>query len=133
MKGKGYKVVKIKPSNPDDERGPIYHLTDKRKGKQVTAIKRKKGSIFGGHYHLGNDPSKNPERLFLVDGKIRVLFTTVDGECLGTEILEEGDLIEIYPKVVHYMTALEDIIIIESRETIFDPENSDTVAVPSDL
>lgn len=109
-----------------DPRGNTYEWCKGLPGKQVSVYTRHKGVIFGNHYHTGKDPSKNPERFFLIQGKIRLTvwkhgqsekFTTKLGD--GTELL-------LYPYIWHVMEALTDVIFIEYRSKEFDREKPDT-------
>ena len=62
----GFEVSKIAPADPNDPRGMTYgwKLNEERQIKQITILERRKGHKFGGHYHRGDDPSKNPEKFF---------------------------------------------------------------------
>lgn len=122
---KEFEIEKVEPVNPNDQRGPTYEwkFLD---GGQITISERKKESKFGGHFHLGEDPSKNPERLFVAQGKIKVRLITEDPITIYVAILEAGNTLTIGPKVKHEMEALEDSLIIEARKTHFDKDRSDT-------
>lgn len=114
----------VNPADPKDVRGPTYNWKFPD-GHQVTILERKKGEKFGGHYHGGNDPSKNPERIFVAKGEMKVRL--VDPHEQETELLlKQGSVLTIYPFVSHWLEALTDVVLIESRVTHFDPEHSDT-------
>ncbi len=107
-------------------RGWIYNWTH-RDGKETVIMLIRKGYRAGGHYHKGQDPSKKPERFFVAKGKAKVLFATEEGTLeMKEKIVEEGEILTIPPKMGHLVKALEDLILIEHRETPFDPERSDT-------
>lgn len=117
-------VEKVEPVNLNDQRGPIYEWKFPDGKQQITIVIRKKGSN-SNHFHKGEDPSKNPERLFIVQGKIKARFISPDGQVTET-ILERGNIVTVFPPTKHSMEALEDAILIESRSTYFDPNHPDT-------
>lgn len=121
---KGVAMMRINGVNPGDPRGRIWEWRGEN-GKQVTILERKKGVLFGQHYHKGEDPSKNPERIFLAHGRVRVRFEC-DGEKDEQYIFDPGTIIHIYPYVYHEFKAFEDCVLVEYRETIFDPAHPDT-------
>lgn len=105
-----------------DSRGAIFEwkLPDNH---QITVCVRRKG-VKGGHFHRGEDPSKNPERIFVAEGKMEIVVSWED----KTEriVLNQGDSMEIYPFVRHSFTFLEDTIVLEYRVNYFDKGRSDT-------
>lgn len=117
-----FKIVKIDPVDPADNRGPTREWKFS-KGAQITIYERKKGSR-ARHFHKGEDRSKNPERLFLTRGKIKIIFEV----CGATEehILTAGTELIIHPPTRHEVEVLEDAIYIEYRVTHFDPNKPDT-------
>lgn len=123
----GYRVTKLNPVNPDNERGKRTWEWD-QPGYRITAFRRKKGEEFGNHFHQGLDPEKNPERILLLSGKIAARFVTRN----GTEshcILDATDgpvELTIYPWTFHAMKALTECHFIEHRVRPFDPTQSDT-------
>ncbi|KKS38929.1 MAG: hypothetical protein UV01_C0001G0005 [Parcubacteria group bacterium GW2011_GWA2_42_14] len=140
----GVKIERLNPADPWDRRG----LTTEWKfenGSQITVFERKKGIKFGGHYHAGGDPSKNPEKFYLVKGRVRAKFLVLetlrvcgksavlvpkDKDKVGEEyILTAGNTLTIWPYVYHEMEALEDCIFIEYRVTHFNREKPDTYPV----
>jgi len=122
----GLKTSTVAPVS-SDQRGSIFEwkLPDHI---QVTICVRKAGVQSGGHYHKGTDPSKNPERLFIAAGRVKL--TCVDSEGRKEEkILGSGSRIIIYPDIKHYLEILEDAVILEYRITHFDKKNPDTFIV----
>lgn len=99
-------------------------------GFAVTVLERKAGTKFGGHYHIGADPSKNPERMFLANGKVKAIFRKQDGY-FEVHVFKPGDQWEIYPHVAHAFLALEDSVLLEFRVSHYNPSQPDTR--PSDL
>jgi len=121
----GVKICRIFPVASNDPRG----MTREWKfdgGYQITSYERRGGTQFGGHYHRGDDPSKRPEHLLLVMGRVRATFE-YNGQRMQT-VLEAGDALTIAPMICHAMEALEDCLFIEFRFTHFDPQYPDTYA-----
>lgn len=119
------KVEAIIPLIPTDQRGNTFSLYCPKRSKEMLVVHRKRGQRFGGHYHLGNDPSKNPEKLFLAYGWVKALFIK-DGQ-RERMILKPGNFITIYPRTHHFLEVLRDeAVIVEIRTTFFDKENPDT-------
>lgn len=119
----GIYIMKMRGVTPDDPRGNIWEW--KKNGKQVTVLERKKGAIFGQHYHKGEDPSKDPEIFFLAHGRVRILFER-SGEKSEEYFFDAGTIISIDPYIYHELEALEDCVFVEYRKTIFDPACPDT-------
>ena len=99
-------------------------------GKQVSIYVRKKGTRFAQHYHSGIDPSKNPERFFLVSGKVKFTFVDFDKKNREEVTVTEHQEMLIYPNVPHLAEAIEDSVFVEYRQTKFDQLNSDTHPLP---
>ena len=97
-------------------------------GQQITVYRRKKGTKFGAHFHKGEDPSKNPEFLLLLSGKMFMETTNAYGEA-NTEILHASSSpveLVMHPNVLHSFIAVEPVVYIEYRKTRFDKKNPDT-------
>lgn len=97
---------------------------DNQPVKQVSVYLRRNEN-FGEHSHRGDDPSKNPENLFLLYGEIEATFRNRRGETLTTKIQAPAQIV-IEPYVLHFMKALGDVLMIEIRITPFDPAHPDT-------
>lgn len=117
-----FRITEINPANPADERGPTREWKFPE-GTQITIYERKKGSK-ARHFHKGEDKSKNPERLFLIKGKMKFTFE-VDGAS-KERILTAGTELIIWPPTKHEVEVLEDAVYIEYRVTYFDPNKPDT-------
>lgn len=122
--GKGFKIKRIVPVDPNDPRGPLreWKLPD---GRQITIASRKAGTK-GGHYHKGKDPSKDPERILVVLGRVKMTFINRNNGQEEKRILEAGDSVEISSWTGHRSEFLEDTVIVEYRVTYFDKKNPDT-------
>lgn len=122
---RGVEIVKIAPVSRDS-RGESRELFQGLPGQQVTLYKRKKGAAFGGHFHKGLDPSKNPERMFIISGRLEFFaHNGRSGETLRTEI-SDNTYLTIEKGIYHELRALTDVIFIEYRSTVFDKINPDT-------
>lgn len=111
-------------NDPGDPKGNVWNW-NQPDGHAVTVLERKAGVKFGGHYHADNDPSKNPERLFIAQGRVMAVFESQN--CEREEyVLEKGQEILIHPHTRHAFLALEDCTIIEFRCTWYNKENPDT-------
>ena len=121
----GIKIKKYIPVDPKDPKGVTYDWCKGETGLQVTICKRKKGIIFGNHYHKGEDPSKNPEKIFLINGKVRMKAENKLGQRFDIIIEEDCEII-IQPNVLHIFEALTDVAFIEYRSTVYDKEKPDT-------
>ncbi|MDD5146030.1 MAG: hypothetical protein PHF44_04280 [Candidatus Pacebacteria bacterium] len=120
---KDFEVGKLIDSG--NYKGPVWEwLFPEGKAAGVTIFSRKKGMEFGGHYHKGEDPSKNPEILLVVSGKMKI--TKKESIYAKGFILGPGEFIIIKPNVYHYAFALEDVVFVERKLQPFDPQNPDT-------
>lgn len=108
-----------------DRRGHVWEwkFTD---GHQVSIFFRKKGAHFAHHYHTGIDPSKNPERFFLVSGSVRVTWWDSRDKKYTKKVYAGSEII-IPARVPHCFDALEDCTFLEYRTTHFDPKHSDVL------
>src|SRR3989338_2725982 len=121
----GVSVKQIKPVNADDPKGLTYELFKGIHGMQVTYCTRNAEKIFGDHYHRGDDPSKNPERVVLLSGSCA--FIACNGVETEIHFLNQTTLeIIIQPSVIHAFFPRENISFIEYRSTVYNHENNDT-------
>ncbi len=128
----GLFIHKIDPANAaDDPKGNVWNWNQPNRFA-VTVLDRKAGVKFGGHYHIGTDPSKNPEKLFIAKGKVRAVFQTHEGY-REEVILEQGQEIIIMPHICHAFLALEDCLILEFRISWYDKNSSDTHPVAMEV
>jgi|APSaa5957512622_1039677.scaffolds.fasta_scaffold233397_1 hypothetical protein len=121
------KIKKIKPILNDE--GITLEWCKNITGKQVSIYMRNKGVKFAQHYHKGEDPSKNPERFFLIKGKVKFSCSNMSGSEKEEFIVSEGHEALISPNIIHSAIALEDSIFIEYRTTPFDKNKSDTYSM----
>jgi len=121
---KVFELQRLNPIDPNDSRGPTYEWMIGGR-EQLTILVRKKGSVLGGHFHKGEDSSKNPEKFFLAKGKLKSVFQPVEAEKVE-KLIEAGSIITIYPYVTHTLKVLEDSVLIEYRDNHFNKKNPDT-------
>ena len=121
MKG----VEAKKMENIGDAKGDIINI--EADAVEIPVFYRKKGTVFGNHYHTGKDESKNPELIYFLKGKIRFIAKNIStGEKDEMELESPFELV-IDPNIAHAYVALEDVIFIEPRKTKYS-ENPDTIA-----
>ncbi|MBI4017628.1 MAG: hypothetical protein HY366_01635 [Candidatus Aenigmarchaeota archaeon] len=126
MDFKGAEIRKIAPVNAADPKGLTYEWCKGEQGMQVTVLERKRGVVFGNHYHTGADPSRKPEKHFLAKGKVKVkVFNGFTGQ-REEFVADEGSEIIIWPGVLHSFEALEDSVLVDYRCTVFDKNSTDT-------
>ncbi len=123
-----YTIRKLRPANPKNPRGKRTWAWKFRDGRQIPYYTRHKGEIFGGHFHKGEDPSKNPEYFLLLFGSFRITFMTRSGKILREVIDASRGPIEVvvYPNLYHTLKAIKDCGYIEYRVTHFNPKKPDT-------
>lgn len=108
-----------------DARGYVWQWQFKD-GRQVSIFFRKKGVHFAHHYHTGKDSSKDPERFFIVSGRVRVTWWNAHGKRFVRQVHAGSEI--IIPKLMpHCFDALEDCIFLEYRTTHFDHQHPDVV------
>lgn len=119
------------PRKGEDERGYIqeWKFDDYR---QITVLLRKKGGHFGHHLHTGADPSKDPERFFVLKGHVKVQWWDGSGGKHEAE-MKDGDTITIPKNIPHCFDSLEDCWFLEYRVTHFDPQHPDVIEISADL
>lgn len=123
-------IQKLAPANPNNPRGlRTFEQHFDRLPVQATDYYRFAGEEFGGHFHKGEDPSKDPELFKLISGKMEFCFYDKhQGRRVVT--IDATDhvpvLLIIKPYLLHYANAITDVIFSEFRVTPFDPAHSDT-------
>lgn len=84
---------------------------------QVGMHDKKKGVKLTPHIHLSNTKVVNEiqEVLYLVSGKVKVTFYTIDGDEVSSAVLEKGDSL-IHLRGGHGFEILEDAKIFEVKQ-----------------
>jgi tellurite resistance-related uncharacterized protein len=108
------KMIEITTFNHigQDERGTTTEIVLDRAGKTLS-IFRKEGTVFGNHYHEGKEDTKNPEKFYLLHGKLKFEYKKVGQKEWSEIILDQPAKVDIYPNTVHRVTALTDAVMIE--------------------
>ncbi len=95
-----------------DKRGTTAEILLDRKGKALS-IFRKKDTVFGNHYHTGSQATKNPEIFWLLHGELKFEYRHIESEEWIVLDIVAPVKIDIYPNVLHRVTALTDAYMLE--------------------
>ena len=97
-------------------------------GQQITFYLRLARENFAGHFHKGDDPSKNPELFVLLRGKMKFVFRDLEGNCASVTLdaATGPQCLTIQPWAFHDVVAETDVLYAEYRETRFNPDMPDT-------
>ena len=110
-----------------DERGTTAEISLERAGKALS-IFRKKDTVFGNHYHTGSQATKNPEIFWLLHGELKFEYHHIEiQEWIVLDAVAPVK-IDIYPNVLHRVTAITDAYILELnslQEHVEDTKRSD--------
>ena len=111
-----------------DERGLTGEVdSGDRSGKYILAY-RKKGSVSGRHYHKGLVKEKNPEILFLLQGKVKINYAALDEAenllQMNSKKVNAPARIEVEKNCWHEMIFLEDACFLELNS--FEQGDKDT-------
>lgn len=120
----GVRVYKAQKINDLSMPGDTWQWVQQR-AAQLRIYSMAAGSC-SCHRHLGHDLSKIPERLCIARGKVQFTFLDKANGARKTVIVAVGDIVHIYPKIIHKLEILEDAVILESRQTHFNPAKPDT-------
>ena len=105
-------IVTPFPYIGQDERGTTAEIFLDRSGKTLS-IFRKKGNVFGNHYHTGSQARKNPEIFWLLHGELRIEYRHIESdEWLLVDVIAPVK-IDIYQNVLHRVTAITDAYMLE--------------------
>lgn len=122
--------VEIKPLNliGENQSGTTLKIGLGKKDEGILAF-RKAGSISGRHYHKGDSPGKNPEKLVLMTGVLRLVCRDLNNDTEETYHIRAPKLIEIAPMIWHEVTAVSDISFVELNS--LEEHAADTYRVDS--
>lgn len=95
-----------------DERGTTTEIELDRNGK-VLSLFRKKDTVFGNHYHRGTQQTKNPEIFWVLHGELKFEYKHINESTWKETFVKSPSKIEIYPNVIHRLTALTDAYMLE--------------------
>jgi mannose-6-phosphate isomerase-like protein (cupin superfamily) len=106
------KIIKVKDAG--NFKGTVYNLDlNDFEISEISTFYREKGRR-SGHFHKGESKSRDPERLFLLQGKIKMIFTD-KADNNKEVIIEPGDFLTVPKMIYHEYEILEDAIFIELR------------------
>lgn len=74
---------------------------------------RKAGTWFGGHYHKGDQRSKSPERLVLLQGELLLYLKDMDTQEEAVHQALAPREIHIQANVWHKLLAVTDVVFVE--------------------
>ncbi|MBI1185148.1 hypothetical protein GC194_12810 [bacterium] len=89
------------------------HRIDLNQQTQGILGYRKAGTLFGGHYHEGKSSSKNPEKLTLVYGIMRMWAENIKSGEKETFLLRAPISVEIAAGIFHKLEAVSDVVFVE--------------------
>jgi len=107
-----------------NESGSTFELHTRPSSESLIGY-RKKGSVFGNHWHEGKSKSKNPEVLVLITGKASVVLEHIDTNEQQILTLSAPDSLEIEPFWKHTFTALSDVSFLELNS--LEEHKADTI------
>jgi len=107
-------VTKINVAHSDKRRDILEMFNGEFIAKQIKIIKIRKGNILGNHYH----PYR--ENCYVLNGKIKFYFEGIKTKEKGSFIMKEGDMILMNSFYAHTVESLEDSILIEGTEEVYN-------------
>lgn len=99
-----------------DSRGEAFGFIVKNR-PLFLLLYTKKGESRGHHYHPGKTKSKNPETIFQLRGKARLMAVDNKTGKKKAFLLKSPCKIEIYPNIYHEYHALTDTILLEPNQS----------------
>jgi hypothetical protein len=107
-------LIKITPFTyiGQNEQGTTAEIILDRKGNALS-IFRKKDTVFGNHYHTGSQETKNPEIFWLLHGELKFEYRHIENEEWIVVNAVAPVKIDIYPNVLHRVTAITDSYMLE--------------------
>jgi dTDP-4-dehydrorhamnose 3,5-epimerase-like enzyme len=102
-----------------EERGEFVQISHREEIRHLAFFQIRKGFSRGSHYH-----EKKDEIFYVVDGRIRGLFTDVDTGEGGEFFFEKGDKIHVAPRLGHILYGLEETLVVEYSSRYFDANDS---------
>jgi len=116
------KVYRLK--NLGDKKGTVFNLDIDKGIVEIPVFYRKKGTHPPGHFHKGTDLSTDPQKVIILEGKVKFFLTYPNSKKEET-ICTKGEVIEIPKKVFHEYEVLENAIFAEVRLQKYDKDNID--------
>ncbi len=115
----------------ENEKGTTFAANTQNRD-DFLIVKRKAGTRNGCHFHKGQVNSKNPEILFVIEGKAELYAYDLKNGEEGKSTITTGFYLEIFPFVWHELNVLSDITFLEMNsieahksDTFYNVENLD--------
>lgn len=108
---KGVKIINLDLVKSDD-RGSIFQFQN-RDSSKLLLVKRKKGTVSGGHYHTGENKLKDPETVIILDGKFEIVLKNVNTLKEFKKTYDTPIMLKIDPFIYHEIRAITDIILLD--------------------
>lgn len=116
----GVKIFKLE-NEKNDEKGVSYKIKNIF-SESINLYYRNSNVISGKHYHNGNNPFKNPEKLILIKGKCELYCKNLDTQEEEKFQIEAPIIWHISPRIYHEVRIIEDCIYIEPGSNIDDED-----------
>jgi dTDP-4-dehydrorhamnose 3,5-epimerase-like enzyme len=119
---KGIEIIGLEVVKENDK-GIVFEFLNRQCPKMLL-LKRKEGTISGGHYHTGKNKLKDPETILFIDGKAKFRFKDVKTGEILEKIFDEPVMVKISPFIRHEIVALTDITFIDMNSI---QDDNDTI------
>jgi hypothetical protein len=95
----------------------LEFITDENNPLQIGVHNKKKGIKLTPHIHLSNTKviDQIQETLYIIEGKVKANFYTIDGDDISSVILNKGDVL-VQISMGHGFEILEDTKIFEVKQ-----------------
>jgi mannose-6-phosphate isomerase-like protein (cupin superfamily) len=104
----------------NDKRGTFRGIINSGRWEEANFISTRKGEVRGGHYHKVTE-----ELFYIINGKISIVISNLDGEKIKSFEVSEGDIFMVEPFEVHTFKCEEDSSWINFLSIKFDSETPD--------
>jgi len=112
----------------EEERGEFVQISYGEEIRHLALFEIRKGFSRGDHYH-----ERKEEIFYVVNGKMRALFSDMDNLQKEEYFLERGDKIRIKPRCGHIFYGLEDTLVVEYSPQVYDMEDSYRIDLGKEL
>jgi len=119
---KGVKIINLDLVKSDD-RGSIFQFQN-RDSSKLLLVKRKKGTVSGGHYHTGKNKMKDPETVIVLDGRFEISLKDLKTLKELRKTYDTPKMFKIDPYIFHEIRALTDIVLLDMNSI---DDDDDTV------
>lgn len=109
----------------DSDKWPIFEF-ENRDAEKMLLIKRKKWTVSWNHYHTWKVKWKNPEIFIILDWECEIHLINVKTKEEFRKIYKIPVMFKVSPYIIHKITALTDIILIDMNSF---GDDKDTIKV----